>query len=373
MIKVLIGDMFESEAQTLVNTVNCVGVMGKGIAQEFKKRFPDMFESYKRECDTGTMVVGKPSLYSNLFEKRFILNFPTKNHWKSPTLIKDIEDGLDYFIGHYKNWGITSIAFPPLGCGNGGLSWIDVGPLMYVRLKDLDIPVEIYAPYGTSTDQLRVEFLQDMDKTVRTRGFKVRGALTFGEVAILEVLYRLQNERYAKPIGRVMYQKTCYLLTQSGVDTGFVFMRNDFGPFSSEAKNALTIYANNNLIREEKFGAKMLRLTVTEQYKNIRSKYLSDLQLHAASINKTIDLLRRIKDTDQGEEVATVIYAAKMVQTELKGTADANDVLKYVLNWKRRWEHNSDKVNSLKETIDNLNVLSWLSIKDSASANMSIF
>lgn len=120
MFKALIGDLFSSKAQTLVNTVNCVGVMGKGVALEFKKRFPSLFEDYAELCKHKQVKLGEPYLYRGAGNK-LVLNFPTKGHWRSPSRLANIEAGLDYFVKHYAEWGITSIAFPPLGCGNGGL------------------------------------------------------------------------------------------------------------------------------------------------------------------------------------------------------------------------------------------------------------
>src|SRR5438445_1840827 len=119
-IKVLVGDMFESEAQTLVNTVNCVGVMGAGIALEFKKRFPDYYQDYRARCELGKVKLGHPYLYRRL-EPPWILSFPTKDHWRSMTNLKDIEAGLRWLLSHYRGWRIESLAFPPLGTGHGQL------------------------------------------------------------------------------------------------------------------------------------------------------------------------------------------------------------------------------------------------------------
>lgn len=146
MIKKLYGNLFESRMETLVNTVNCVGVMGKGIALQFKLRYPEMFHDYKVRCTAGFVVPGEPYLYRDSAGKS-ILNFPTKRHWRDDSLITDIETGLDCFVQHYREWGITSVAFPPLGCGCGGLSWTQVENLMTRKLSAITIPVEIYMPY----------------------------------------------------------------------------------------------------------------------------------------------------------------------------------------------------------------------------------
>ena len=148
MFRALIRDLFESRAQTLVNTVNCVGVMGKGVAEQFKKRFPAMFQDYKSRTDRNDVRLGEPYLFHDA-SGRQIVNFPTKGHWRSPSRVADIERGLDYLAEHIQEWGVSSLALPPLGCGNGGLEWSEVGPLIWRKLHRLPIDVDVYAPYGT--------------------------------------------------------------------------------------------------------------------------------------------------------------------------------------------------------------------------------
>lgn len=140
------GDILGSKAQTLVNTVNCVGVMGKGIALEFKRRFPNMFTDYKQRCQRGEVKLGIPYLYKTANE-RWIINFPTKHHWKNKSELQYIEVGLQYIVSNIFSWGVTSLAIPPLGCGNGGLNWEDVQPLIEKYLSPLNIPIEIYCPF----------------------------------------------------------------------------------------------------------------------------------------------------------------------------------------------------------------------------------
>src|SRR3989304_3824922 len=157
-MKILVGDILQSKAQTLINTVNCVGIMGKGIAQEFKNRFPEMFDDYAERCERKERQVGIPYLYKTLFPPQ-VINFPTKDHWKSVSRIKDIERGLEHLLLHYKEWGVSSLAIPPLGCGSGYLDWKDVGPMIYKYVRKMGIPVEMYAPYGVPAKELTVEFL----------------------------------------------------------------------------------------------------------------------------------------------------------------------------------------------------------------------
>ncbi len=173
MIRVNIGDLFESSAQTLVNTVNLVGIMGKGIALEFKNRYPEMFKDYVARCKRHEVKLGRPYLYrvrkseQNMFRSveqeqigpEYVLNFPTKDHWRSVSKLSDIIAGLEYLEKNYREWGITSIAVPPLGCGHGQLEWRVVGPTLYRYLNRLNIPVELYAPHGTPQEELDPVFL----------------------------------------------------------------------------------------------------------------------------------------------------------------------------------------------------------------------
>lgn len=134
--------VLESNAQTLVNTVNCVGVMGKGIAKEFRGRFPEMFDRYVQICDSGDLQPGKLWLWKG--STQWVLNFPTKNHWRHPSKLEWIDAGLTKFAQQYALRGITEISFPRLGCGNGGLNWNDVQPLMERHLSGLPIKVFIH-------------------------------------------------------------------------------------------------------------------------------------------------------------------------------------------------------------------------------------
>lgn len=142
MIKYIKGDLFSSPAQVLVNTVNLDGVMGKGIALQFKKLYPDMFVKYQSFCENKLLDIGKLWLYKS--DKKWILNFPTKKHWRNPSELEYIEKGLQKFVDTYKEKNITSIAFPKLGCGNGGLQWEIVKPIMDNYLKNLPIDIYVY-------------------------------------------------------------------------------------------------------------------------------------------------------------------------------------------------------------------------------------
>jgi O-acetyl-ADP-ribose deacetylase (regulator of RNase III) len=142
MLVYLRTDLFSSPAQTLVNTVNTIGVMGKGVAKTFKERYPELFREYREYCDRGELQIGTLMLWRG--QDKWVLNFPTKTTWRQPSKIDYIEAGLRRFVETYEELGITSISFPPLGCGNGNLDWGEVKPLMERYLKRVHIPVYIH-------------------------------------------------------------------------------------------------------------------------------------------------------------------------------------------------------------------------------------
>ena len=369
MIKVLIGNMFESPTKTLVNTVNCVGVMGKGIAQEFKKRFPNMYTDYKQRCSMGDVEPGVPYYYEDMFGTS-IINFPTKKHWRSPSKFQDIVSGLDIFIEKYKEWGITSIAFPPLGCGNGGLEWAIVGPLMYQKLSALDIEIEIFAPFGTSKQQLTQDFLsQSIEFNEIVKG-KQNKKLNPNWLALLEVINQLGKQQYANPVGRTIFQKICYIMTEQGVDTGFHFRPGSYGPFSNDVKEALSVFANMNLIHEQQLG-KMNALGIGSEYYNVIKKFEKELEPLQKKIFKTVDLFSRVKNTEQAEEITTVLFAAREIKKD-KTTNDVTeqDLYDYIVNWKKEWKK-EEKQKAVAFTIRNLEMLDWLKLKYSESLPVS--
>lgn len=148
MINFVKGNLFNSECNTLVNTVNCMGIMGAGIAKQFKQLYPEMFNEYKLACKNKKIQYGGDIWiynYVDMFKYRKILCFATKEHWEFPSKVEWIERGLQNFINNYKSWNIGSIAWPQLGCHNGKLNWEEqVKPLMIKYLEPLEIYNEIY-------------------------------------------------------------------------------------------------------------------------------------------------------------------------------------------------------------------------------------
>jgi len=366
-MKILIGDIFNSGAQTLVNTVNCVGIMGKGIAAEFKKRFPDMFKDYAICCEQKSIKSGIPYLFKGDMFSPQIINFPTKTHWRAASRIEDIEKGLKILADKYKEWGIESIAIPPLGCGNGQLLWESVGPLIYKYVSKWDIPVKIYAPYGTHPLQLTVEFLsKEFSPKQSGSGMKILQKLNPAWVALAEVVYRIEQQKYHMPVGRTIFQKIAYVATALGLPTELNYVRASYGPYCRELDDVKKRLANTGLIQEQQLG-KMYKVLPGLDYSCARAKYSRDIKKWSGLIDKTADLFLRL-DTNKAEIVATVLF----VERELNKKKDTTeqDVLNEVMEWKqkRRPPLNREQV---AETVRNLGVLGWFNLKASRELPVS--
>ncbi len=352
----LVGDLFASNAQTLVNTVNCVGVMGKGIALGFRKRFPEMHREYVHKCERGEVQLGRPYLWASVLPP-WVLNFPTKGHWRENSKLEAIVEGLVYLEQHYKEWGISSLAVPPLGSGLGGLEWRVVGPTLYAHLDRLDIPVELYAPTHTPPDQLTLEFLASPPPS--TSGPKLSAAA----VAVATIVGRLAEQPYRSAAGRIILQKIAYFLTEAGVPTGFHHIQGAFGPYSAEAAETRTKLINNGVLVERRLG-QMLAAEPGPTLLDAQRLYSAELLDWNDEIERVFDLFMRLRTTRQAEIAATVHFAATVLREGGLDEPSELDVLKFVRQWKeRRTPPLTDT--ELAVMIRGLNAQRWLRTKPS--------
>ncbi|OPX75386.1 MAG: Macro domain protein [Methanosaeta sp. PtaB.Bin018] len=359
-VEVIKGDLFESRAQTLVNTINCVGVMGKGLALEFKRRYPGMYQDYVKRCKKDQVKLGEPYLFRGL-ELPQILNFPTKGHWRSVSRLEDIVHGLDYLERHYKEWGITSIAVPSLGCQQGQLDWRAVLPVLYRYLSRLDIPVELYVPAEVS----REEALVALGLAIRMQPAKASPSdrLKPAWVALAAILDIIEREPYHHPVGRIRFQKVAYFATELGLPTGLNYRRSSFGPFADELKGVLTRLVNNGLIREERKG-NMFEVKVGPAFKDILPMYQEDLEAWKPIMDQVADLLLRTS-TDQSEIAATVHFTARALQDFEDKRPTEREVLDAVMRWKQRRNPPLEE-GEVAVAIRNLAALRWIDVVPSS-------
>lgn len=235
MITYTEGNLLTAEVDAVVNTVNTVGVMGKGIALPFKRAFPDNFAAYAEACKAGDVTPGSMHVYEReaLVKPRFVINFPTKRHWRSPSRLEDVRAGLQDLRRTITELAIGSIAVPPLGCGNGGLAWDDVRPLIVQALGDLPaVEVFVYPPQGAppaaampnnqhapTLNRERSAFLVALDRYIKRAmagGFVIEDRTTLLET-----------------------HKLVYLLQHVGFPLGLHFSKGHYGPYSADLDRAV--------------------------------------------------------------------------------------------------------------------------------------
>lgn len=358
-VNVLVGDLFSSEAQTLTNTVNTVGIMGKGIALGFKERFPEMFRDYQRRCARGEVRLGRPYLWAPTFD-RWVLNFPTKEHWRSSAKRNDIVAGLEHLERNYRDWGIESLAVPPLGCGEGGLEWSVVGPTLYWHLSRLTIPVELYAPFGTPTDELDAAFLTEEGERLQ-HGRHGRLKLSPGAVGVAAIVARIDMEPYHWPVGRTMFQKLAYFATQAGIPTGLTFRQESYGPFSSDVSRMRSRLEDNGVLRERALpGGRMLVVTPGPAMAAALKAYGSYLAQWTDTIVRGTDLFLRL-NTREAEVAASVHYATAKLNADRNAPPTEWEVWRYIQQWKNDRLQPDDVAAAIRKLAE----LGWLRVRHS--------
>ncbi|MEQ1566111.1 MAG: macro domain-containing protein [Myxococcota bacterium] len=227
MIRTGTGNLLSAEVDALVNTVNCAGVMGKGIALQFKKAWPAMFRAYQVAARAGELRPGQVLVWQTgqLGPPRFIFNFPTKRHWKQPSRLEDIDAGLVDLVAKIRELGVRSVAIPPLGAGNGGLDWVDVRPRIVDALRDLtEVDVWLWEPGDAPPPA------QQPVNTERPRWTPARAA-----VIALMGQYRILDD----DLTQLEIQKLAYFLQESGHDLRLNYARQVYGPYADELYHLL--------------------------------------------------------------------------------------------------------------------------------------
>ncbi len=229
MIERVTGNLLEADVEALVNTVNTVGVMGKGIALQFKKAFPEVFKAYKRACDAGEVTPGRMFIHDlgGLSRPRYIIHFPTKRHWRGRSKIEDICSGLAALAADIARLGIRSIAVPPLGCGHGGLNWAEVYPLIEAALGPLpDVQILVYEPAGTPAPE------RMPDRTERPN-------MTPGRAAVLGLMRRYQYPGSDYLLSLLEIHKLAYFAQTAGVPLNLEFKKGPYGPYADAIRHVL--------------------------------------------------------------------------------------------------------------------------------------
>ncbi len=230
MIEYKVGDVLSEKTEALVNTVNCVGVMGRGVALQFKKAFPDNFKAYSKACKQGEVEPGRMFVHEmeRLDWPKYIINFPTKRHWRGKSRMSDIELGLDALVSEIQGRGIRSIALPPLGSGLGGLNWAEVRERIDATLGELagDVKVVVFEPSGSP------------DASVMARLTEVPD-MTPGRAALVMLMHRYLGALLDPFVTLLEVHKLMYFLSEANEPLRLYYVKAPYGPFAENLSHVL--------------------------------------------------------------------------------------------------------------------------------------
>lgn len=324
MIEQADGNLLQADVDALVNTVNTVGVMGKGIALQFKRAFPSMFREYARAARAGELQLGRMHVWATgqMSGPRFIINFPTKGHWKSGSRLEDIERGLDDLVRVVRAQDIRSLAVPPLGCGNGGLDWKIVEPLIASKLAVLDgVQVRVYPPAGAPA-------AADMPTA------ETRLRMTPGRAALIELL--AQYSRHALgDASLVEVQKLAYFLQNAGEPLRLTFVGHHYGPYADALRHVLAAVEGHYVVGFGDGSTPVQRAEPLRLLPGAEEAAAAALSGQSA----TAEHLARVLELIDGFETPYGLELLATVHWVLKQGAAADDVAALVAavqSWSRR-------------------------------------
>lgn len=316
------GNLLKAEVEALANSVNTVGVMGKGIALQFKNAFPANFKAYEAACKMQAVELGKMFVFDNgrLTTPHWIINFPTKGHWRARSRIRHLADGLDDLHRVIEELEISSIALPPLGCGHGGLDWDEVRSLIEERLGDLDVVVHLYAPAGAP---------DAADMVISTP----RPKLTASTAALVSVID--QYSQVALLVSLIEIHKLMYFLQEAGEDLKLRYQAEIYGPYADNLRHVLKSLEGHHL---EGFGdgSKKVReaepITVLPDGAREASETLAENHQIAERIQRVLELVEGYESAYGLELLASVHWMAAR-----NGNADdLSGVTNRVQSWSQR-------------------------------------
>ncbi len=225
MIEFRTGDILQANAEALVNTVNCVGIMGRGVALQFKNQYPNNFKAYKAACDREDVQPGRMFVYeTGMLGPKYIVNFPTKRHWRGKSRMEDIESGLRALTAEIRDRGIRSIAIPPLGAGLGGLNWADVRPRIENALRGIE--------------DLRVIIFEPNAAPAQTKSREVP-KMTPGRAALVVLMHRYLGGLMDPFVTLLEVHKLMYFMQEAGQSLELRYAKAPYGPYAENLRHVL--------------------------------------------------------------------------------------------------------------------------------------
>lgn len=323
MIERTRGNILKADTEALVNTVNCVGVMGKGIALQFKKAFPENFEAYAGACRRGEVKSGRMFVFETgqMFNPRFIINFPTKRHWRDQSRYEDIAAGLQALVREVRERKIRSIAIPPLGSGLGGLQWSKVKAMIESAFEGIsDVQVKLYEPKGSPDAK---------DMPVGT----AKPKMTVARALLIKLMK--QYARFAYRLTLLEIQKLAYFLQESGMDLKLRYVKHLYGPYAHNLNKVLEILEGHHIRGYGDTQKPDVEISLLPGADKAADRFLQKDQNAAEHLERVADLVDGF-ETPYGMELIASVHWAAVHDREV---SDAESAVIAMARWNDRKRH----------------------------------
>jgi O-acetyl-ADP-ribose deacetylase (regulator of RNase III) len=346
MIHDATGNLLEADTEALVNTVNCVGFMGKGIALQFKQAWPDNFEAYAKASKAGEVRPGRMFIWETgrMLNPKFIINFPTKRHWRGKSRIEDIKSGLGALVSEIRRLVIHSVAVPPLGCGNGGLNWKDVRPLIDAAFVGLpDVEVSLYSPQGAPGAKAM---------PVNT----AKPNMTPSRALFIKLMHQYGTLSYRRTLLEI--QKLGYFLQESGEPLRLRFEAGIYGPYAGNLNKVLELLEGHYI---RGYGYSQKPDTEIELLPGAVDEADTFLTSHSDSVIRLARVAELIEgfETPYGMELLSTVHWV-CTHGDPKAT-DAEAAIRSVQSWNDR-KREMFRCEHIRLAHQRLSDLAWISI-----------
>ena len=345
MIQYVKGNLLKADAEALVNTVNCVGHMGKGIALQFKKAYPDNYKTYRKACDHEEVKPGRMHVFetNKMINPKYIINFPTKRHWRGESKIEDVEAGLKALADEVRVRGIKSIAVPPLGCGLGGLAWSVVRRLIENAFQDLpNVQVHLYPPQGAP---------EAKNMPIGTRKPK----LTAARALLIKLMEQYNQLSYRLSLLEI--QKLAYFLQEAGEPLRLKYEAGLYGPYAHNLNKVLEILEGHYIGGYGDNQNPGVKIELLNGAVNEADSFLVAHRDSLKRLKKVTDLIEGF-ETPYGMEMLSSVHW--VAQKKPSPATDAESAVRQVHDWNER-KRKMFKPNHIK--------IAWLRLEETGWFN----